>query len=181
MTPSTPTTRVCGLDLAIGATGVCLPDGTTLTVKPKGQGDDRLTEIRDRIAELITVEDRLARVVVLEDVPANMKGAAGKVIPMLHGAVRAMLSDSCVPYVVIPPSTLKAYATGKGNADKTAMAMAAYKRAGIEFGDDNQCDAWWLRAAGLDHLGQSEFVMPTAHRERLAKVQWPPADEGGAA
>jgi hypothetical protein len=53
------------------------------------------------------------------------------------------------------------------------MAMAAYKRAGREFADDNQCDAWWLRAAALDHYGQPEFDLPKVQRERLAKVVWP--------
>jgi hypothetical protein len=76
--------------------------------------------------------------------------------------------------VLITPATLKAYATGKGNGDKTAMAMAALKRADREFGDDNQCDAWWLRAAGLDWYGQPEFALPKVQRDReaaLAKVR----------
>lgn len=164
--------RICGLDLAIGATGICLPDGTVATIKPSSKGDARLTEIRDRIAQLHD-GDHASDLVVLEDVPATMKGAAGKIIPMLHGSVRAMLLDAGVPYAVIPPSTLKAYATGKGNADKTAMAIAALKRAGREFGDDNQCDAWWLRAAGLDWYEQPEFTLPQAQRDRLTKIAWP--------
>lgn len=167
-----PRAAVLGLDLAIGATGVCLPNGHAATIKPKLAGDARLNEIRDKIAALL-YDPTPTTLVVLEDVPATMKGAAGKVIPMLHGAVRAMLLDALVPYVVISPSTLKAYATGKGNADKTAMAIAALKRAGREFGDDNQCDAWWLRAAGLDHLGAPEFALPQAQRNRLAVVEWP--------
>jgi Holliday junction resolvasome RuvABC endonuclease subunit len=160
-------------DLSIGATGICLADGRTLTVKPKTKGDDRLTEIRDHITTALTGTGELVDLVVMEDVPATMKGAAGKVIPMLHGTVRAMLLDIGMPYVVISPATLKAFATGKGNADKTAMAIAALKRAGREFGDDNQCDAWWLRTAGLDWYGQAEFTLPAAQRERLGKVAWP--------
>ncbi|MFC8515531.1 Holliday junction endonuclease [Streptomyces sp. NPDC057257] len=165
--------RVCGLDLAIGATGICLPNGTASTIKPALKEDARLVEIRNKIGALIG--DHPTDLIVLEDVPATMKGAAGKVIPMLHGAVRAVLLDLGLPYIVIPPSTLKAYATGKGNADKTAMAIAALKRAEREFADDNQCDAWWLRAAGLDWYGQPEFDLPKVQRERLAKANWPEA------
>lgn len=163
--------QITGLDLAIGATGICLPNGTAATIKPALKEDARLTEIRNKIGALLG--DNPTDIVVLEDVPATMKGAAGKVIPMLHGAVRAMLLDIGLPYVVVPPSTLKAYATGKGNADKTAMAMAAYKRSTREFADDNQTDAAWLRWAGLDHYGQPEFTLPQAQRDRLAKVAWP--------
>lgn len=177
-TPSRPL-KVCGLDLSIGATGICFPDGTAATIKPTLKEDARLTEIRNRVAQLHD-EHHATDVVVLEDVPATMKGAAGKIIPMLHGAVRAMLIDAGMPYVVIPPATLKAYATGKGNADKTAMAIAALKRAGREFADDNQCDAWWLRAAALDHYGQPEFELPKVQRERLAKVTWPDLAEAVA-
>ncbi|MFE6488341.1 Holliday junction endonuclease [Streptomyces sp. NPDC057757] len=168
-----PALRILGLDLSIGATGICLADGRTLTVKPKAKGDARLNEIRGHIGASITATGEPVELVVMEDVPSTMQGAAGKVIPMLHGTVRAMLLDIGLPYVVIAPATLKAYATGKGNADKTAMAMAAYKRAEIEFGDDNQCDAWWLRAAGLDWYGQPEFTLPQAQRERLTKAVWP--------
>jgi Holliday junction resolvasome RuvABC endonuclease subunit len=176
-TAAGPRPRIAGLDLAIGATGLCVTDGTAVTFKPAAKGDDRLAEIRDRIGcALVTHAD----LVVLEDVPATMKGAAGKVIPMLHGAVRAMLLDAGLPYVVVPPSTLKAYATGKGNADKTAMAIAALKRAGREFGDDNQCDAWWLRAAGLDWYDAAEFALPQAQRDRLNKVTWPELAEVAA-
>jgi Holliday junction resolvasome RuvABC endonuclease subunit len=163
--------QITGLDLAIGATGICLPNGTAATIKPALKEDARLTEIRNKIGALLA--DHPTDVVVLEDVPATMKGAAGKVIPMLHGAVRAMLLDIGLPYVVVPPSTLKAFATGKGNADKTAMAIAALKRSGREFADDNQVDAAWLRWAGLDWYGQPEFALPQAQRERLTKVAWP--------
>lgn len=167
------TLRVLGLDLAIGATGICLADGRTITVKPKTKGDARLNEIRGHIGASLTAVGEVVDLVVMEDVPATMQGAAGKVIPILHGAVRAMLLDIGLPYVTVAPATLKAYATGKGNADKTAMAMAAYKRAEVEFGDDNQCDAWWLRAAGLDWYDAPEFTLPQAQRERLVKVAWP--------
>jgi Holliday junction resolvasome RuvABC endonuclease subunit len=160
--------RILGLDLSMTATGVCLPDGTThtITTRPK-DGDQRLHAISEALYKLTVAGIDLA---VIEDLPTHAKSAG--ITGMVHGAARVALIKAGVPYVLITPATLKAYATGKGNADKTAMAMAAFKRAGREFGDDNQCDAWWLRAAGLDWYGQPEFVLPQAQRIRLAKVQW---------
>ncbi|GAA1765776.1 hypothetical protein [Streptomonospora arabica] len=159
--------RVLGLDLSVTASGVARDDGATETIKPKRQGDQRLTEIRKIVgdvtggAELVVIEDFVVR------------SAASSITGMVHGAVRELLLSRGIPYAVIAPATLKAFATGKGNGDKTAMAMAAYKRAEREFADDNQCDAWWLRQAGLHHLGRPEFSLPADQVARLDKVAWP--------
>ena len=162
--------RVLALDLSITATGICLPDGTTGTIKtnPK-DGDRRLHRITDVIGSALT--DHGCDLVVIEG--PVVRSSAAVTIGMVHGAVRLRLIDSDTPYVLITPATLKAYATGRGNADKTAMAVAALKRTGCEFGDDNQCDAAWLRWAALDWYGQPEFDLPKAQRDRLAKVVWP--------
>lgn len=167
--------RVLGLDLSMTATGMCLPDGTTRTIKTRQKdGDKRLTHI---VTEIIAA--RLAALgidlVVMEEAPPGLKGPAIKAIHMVHGAVRVHLIKEGIPYALINPTTLKIYATGKSAADKTAMTMAAYKRAGIEFADDNQCDAYWLRAAGLDRAGHPLFPMPQAQRVALDKASWPQA------
>lgn len=170
--------RILALDLSITATGMCLPNGTTATIKTKAtDGDRRLQTIVDHVGVALgegpdDIGDGVD-LVVMEEAPPGLKGPAIKAIHMVHGAVRLRLIDFGTPYVVINPTTLKAYATGSTSADKTAMAMAAYKRTGREFADDNQCDAFWLRAAGLDWYEQPEFEVPKAQRERLAKVTWP--------
>jgi len=138
--------RIMGLDPSMSSTGIALPGNETLALKPRGTGDDRLVYITDHVL----LSARTARVdfVVCEDVPSRMIGAAGKVIPMLHGAIRLDLIRAGIPYMVLSPSTLKKFATGKGTADKTAMALAALKRFGQEFGTSDECDAAWLRWAG---------------------------------
>lgn len=163
--------RIMGLDLSITATGVCRPDRTTYTIKTKAADRDaRITVIRDRIAEELWDVD----LVVLEDFPARLQAAAAKAIGITHGSVRQVLMDFGVPYVVVPPSTLKSYATDNGGCDKAAMILAAYKRGGVEFTDDNQCDAWWLQVAGMDRTGDPPFVLPQIQRDRLDKLDWSP-------
>ncbi|MBV2366947.1 RuvC family protein [Streptomonospora nanhaiensis] len=172
------TPRVIGLDLSMTATGIAHADGATTTVKPASSGDHRLNEIRSAVHQAAGGLPRgnrgIARWVdlaVIEDLPTHARAAG--ITGMVHGAVRSLLTECGVAYVVVPPATLKAFATGKGNADKTAMAIAALKRVGAEFADDNQCDAWWLRQAGLHHLGAPEFPLPSAQAARLDKVTWP--------
>lgn len=161
------TPRVLALDLSITATGICLPDGTTHTVTTRDKGDWRLVAIRHAVRQATGALD----LAVIEDLPTHAKSAG--ITGMVHGAVRTVLLDEGIPYVLVTPATLKAFATGKGNADKTAMAIAALKRAGREFPDDNQCDAAWLRWAALDWYDAPEFTLPQVQRDRLAKVTWP--------
>lgn len=163
------TLKVIGLDLSLTASGVCLADGTTHTIKTNAKdGDRRLLHIGHTIANALAPGADLA---VVEDLPIHAKSAG--ITGMVHGVARAALLEAGVPYVLVSPATLKKYATGRGNGDKTPMAIAALKRAGREFPDDNQVDAFWLRHAGLDALGQPEIAMPADQRAALDKVTWP--------
>ncbi|RPK76388.1 Holliday junction resolvase [Streptomyces sp. ADI97-07] len=167
--------RVIGLDLSLTSTGVCLPDGNTFRIKTRQKdGDRRLLAIRGSIrAALATHRPHLA---VVEDLP--MHAMAAGLTAKVHGVVLCELLDAGVPYAYVVPATLKSFAADHGNADKARMAAAAYLAAGVKFGDDkggDQCDAWWLRAAGHDGCGQPLFGMPQAQRDRLLKVDWPEA------
>lgn len=164
---TTATPSVVGLDLSITATGIAKRDGSTFTVKTNATGDRRLVVIRDNVGLAAGGCD----LVVIEDLPTHAKSAG--ITGMVHGAVRASLIEWGIRYVLITPASVKKYATGKGNCGKPEMAVAAFKRAEVEFADDNQCDAWWLRAMALDHLGHALADMPKAHRDALAAVDWP--------
>jgi Holliday junction resolvasome RuvABC endonuclease subunit len=171
-----PRPLVIGLDLSLTGTGIAYRDGSASTVKTRpADGDRRLLAIAEAVRIAVGGADTglgpAVDLAVLEDLPKHAMAAG--ITGMVHGVVRAVLLEASVPYALIAPATLKAFATGKGSGDKTPMAMAAYKRAGREFGDDNQCDAWWLRAAGLDWLGAPEFALPQTQRDRLAKAKWP--------
>lgn len=178
-TPDTP--RVIGLDLSITAAGIARANGTTTTIRPRSGGDARLVEIRDAVYAAaggcppgVRGVHWWVDLAVIEDLPTHAKSAG--VTGMVHGVVRALLVERRIPYALVSPATLKAFATGKGNGDKTAMAMAAFKRAHREFPGDtggNECDAWWLRMAGLQHLGVPEVDLPAAQVARLDKVTWP--------
>lgn len=106
-------------------------------------------------------------------------GARGRAVFDIGGigwVVRVMLYEGGVPFVEIPPSVLKRYATGRGNADKQAMQMAAVKRLGYDDDkpDDNCVDALWLRALAMDRYGHPVCTVPKAQREgSIAAVDWP--------
>ncbi|WP_413102267.1 hypothetical protein [Streptomyces sp. Inha503] len=168
-----PAPRTIGLDLSLTSTGICLTSGSTCRIKTRQKdGDRRLNLIRDLVRAAIR-EER-PQLAVIEDLPRHGKGAG--IVAMVHGVVRAELVDAHVPYALVVPATLKAFACDHGSADKARMAAAAYLAAGAEFLEDpggDQCDAWWLRAAGLDWYGQPLFGLPEKQRARLSKVRWP--------
>ena len=59
--------------------------------------------------------------------------------------------------LVVPPMTLKKYATGKGTSKKQEMLLQMYKRWGVEFNDDNAADSYALaRLASGNTLGAVE-------------------------
>lgn len=165
--------EILGLDLAIGTSGACLPDGSTHHWSSRGTGDERLNEQRD-YCRLLWRNSR-ARVVVMEDIQGNLKGAAAKVIPMLHGAVRSALWDDGIPYTVVNAQTLKVFAVGKGGrgSDKKAMMGAAMETAGRWFTDDNECDAWWLWLMGQFHWEQAPTLKAPIEGPRLAALSVP--------
>lgn len=54
--------------------------------------------------------------------------------------------------LVVPPTSLKKFVTGKGNAKKNEMLLGVYKKWGQSFADDNQADAFALEMFGLAYL-----------------------------
>ncbi len=171
------TPRVIGLDLSLTATGIATWDGRpTSTIRTlASDGDQRLRSIMVtvRADAWDYINSEPIELAVIEDLPTHAHGAG--ITGMVHGAVRVALIERGVPYALIPPATLKKYATGRGNATKPDMRMALFQRAGLDLRDDNQVDAWWLRAAGLDVLGHPLVDLPKAQREALTKVSWPAA------
>jgi Holliday junction resolvasome RuvABC endonuclease subunit len=159
--------RVVGLDLSMTATGIADHLGVTWTVKTRRVGDERLVEI----VQVVNVATSGVDLAVIEEAPPGLKGPAIKAIHMVHGAVRLGLLDRRTRYIVVNPTTLKAFATGKSSADKTAMAMALFKRTGKELGSADEVDAWWLRAAGLELLGEPVVQLPVAQVAALDKVR----------
>lgn len=165
--------RVLALDLSLTATGVALPDGTTDRLSaPHGAAEplERLTWLRDQVMRRVLAGVDL---VVLEGFSYGSKGSTVDQIYGLGWLIRVALHDHGITYVTVPPSSVKKYATGSGNAKKPDMRMELFKRMSIDEKDDNKVDALWLQAMALDAYGHRVLPMPQVNREALSKVDWP--------
>lgn len=168
------TPLVIGLDLSLAATGIAVPHSTdpgtvTILTSPRTHVCARLEAIRERIDTFRSGLE--VDLWVIEDLPKHV-AHGGPELGMVHGVVRtALWPDERV--LLVPPATLKTYATGKGNARKDDIRMAIYQRYGVDIGDNNQADAFVLRAIGLDLLGHPLVELPQTHRRALDKLALP--------
>lgn len=166
--------KVIGLDLSITASGVAHSDGRLTTIAPRAtMKDRRLAVIKGVITRM--VRDEGPDLAVIEDLPTHAHSAG--ITGMVHGVARYALIETGCPYALVTPAALKKFATGRGNANKSDMRMALFKRTDADVGDDNQVDAAWLRYAGLHALGQPAFALPKIHTAGLEKVAWPAMEE----
>lgn len=161
--------RVVGLDLSLSSTGVAHADGTSRLLKPDDlEGMDRIGWITEQIGVGIEPVSSGLELVMIEApviVAAHISKALETVY--LNGVVRWHLWDVEVPYLDVPPGTLKVYATGNGKATKTEMVVAARDRLGYEGKSDDESDALWLRALGWALLGVPLVELPKTHTRAL--------------
>ena len=73
--------------------------------------------------------------------------------------VRALLADYKILFFLCAPTTLKRFATGKGNSEKDHMILAAYKEYDIDGIDNNIADALFLSKIGFAILGGKGFTL----------------------
>jgi crossover junction endodeoxyribonuclease RuvC len=183
-TPAAPV--VIGLDLSLTATGYAGPDGTKV-IKSTGHKDDTLAQRADRLAGLCehifgALDGWQADLVVIEAPSIGQaRGSSGNVHDRsgLWWLIVGRLFETRTPVVEVPPGSLKKYVSGNGSLKKNAISMHVLKRFGVEIEDDNEADAFVLRAIGLDLLGHALVQLPVVHRAALEKLPRP-AVRGGA-
>lgn len=79
---------------------------------------------------------------------ANMAFSVGE----LGGVLKLLFHSRKLPVLIVPPTSLKMFATGKGNADKDQMRVAMGKHRGKFFKSDDEADAYALLQFGRAFL-----------------------------
>jgi len=169
---------VLGLDTSLTSTGVCAFIGGEfvsshrITTKAKSHGLERLRAIREEIIK----HARTADLVVMEGPSFGSRGRGQHDRAGLWWMTLDALEALNIPTAIAPPTTVKKYATGKGNSDKDHVIGEAYKRFERFSGNNDEADALWLAAMGNDYLIQ-ESVVPSTNRVALNGVEWPFDDD----
>lgn len=151
---------VVGLDLSLRSTGICYASGELALVKPEDlRGMERVEYVLDAVRLACDCWESAPDLVVIEGYTYNTTKSA-HVLGELGGVVRHWLWSEAIPYCVVAPGSLKKYATGRGDAKKTPMVVAARERLGILTEEDDEADALWLRAVGRELLGAPLVQLP---------------------
>jgi crossover junction endodeoxyribonuclease RuvC len=69
----------------------------------------------------------------------------------LGGVLRLAAHDCRLTTIIVPPNTLKQFATGKGNVGKGVIIKEAFRRWDIDVSDDNEADASVLSLMASAH------------------------------
>ena len=166
--------NVVGLDLSLTATGIAAA-GVADVLRPKGlTGPERLAWLCDRVDAIVKLHN--AALVVVEGYAYGRQNTAHQ-LGELGGVIRLALWEAGIPYVDVPPSTLKKYATGRGNAGKEEVLAAAIRRLGYQGHDNNEADALWLRALGCAAYGAPLADLPKLHASVVDGLDWPEIGE----
>ena len=168
----TTTPRILALDLSLVRTGVCRPDGMTNCITTGSlRGLPRIDAIVRNVHELCRQE--AAELLVLEGYSFGSKGRAVFDVGELGGCVRLLLYRLGIPFVDVPPATLKKFATGKGNCGKDEMIAAAIRRFRFPGCENNEADAFLLWCMACHAYGAAVSSVPQVQAEALRKVTWP--------
>lgn len=137
-------TGVC----VMGANGGVSYSGTwVLTPRPKDRWGHRFLAFRTQLEEMLGQPPRID-VIAYENVCRHKATDAAHIYGGLLAVLEMVALSWDLPTAPLAVAVIKRTATGRGNADKTAMAVRASRKwPGIDILDDNQADALWIAEA----------------------------------
>lgn len=159
---------VVGLDISLRRSGASIfyPDGSFMTkgisVDPSLDYPIRLRAMVRGIFNCVAPGDR----VFIESYAFSANMNSLTVLAEVTGIIKYVIWNFQKTWpVAIPPSTIKKWTTGKGNAKKEDIKLALYKKYGLEFETSDEADAYALGDLGW-HL-----VYPDRPRRKLIGVE----------
>jgi Holliday junction resolvasome RuvABC endonuclease subunit len=153
-----------GIDPSLVSTGVCMIyrggcDAFTLRPHKSLKGEARLAWFADEFSLLL--RKHTFRNAAIEGYSFGSKGASFNIGE--HGGVlRLALFRQGASWAVVPPQTLKKFATGSGTADKEAVSKELFKRFGVDLIQNDAVDAAGLALFAMALDGHSSSMGLTA-------------------
>lgn len=170
-----------GVDLSLTGTGVIvLRNGEIIheeLIKSKSTKTyvDEVRRIQQIVQSIITIAGGYSpQLVVIEGLAFMARNTTALVqLAGLNYLLRAALVGQGIPFVIVAPSTLKKFVTGKGSGPKDVMMLETFKRWGVTLVDNNVCDAYGLAKTGeaLIRTDRKELTKPQQEVIKLLTQQ----------
>jgi len=110
----------------------------TLNIKRDESSGMRMVRFKAKLMEVIESE-RINLVTFERSAGQNQSSVITQ--SELHGVLKLLLEELGIEYRAYSASEIKKFATGKGNANKAAMVLAAQNNYGYQGVNDNEADA----------------------------------------
>ena len=165
MPATVPVPAILGIDASLRGTGLCFLSAKHAILKncspasvlkeEKLTGVHRLRSLQARLGLWLDDYEVTGGTCSAAIIEGYAFGASGRLaqIGEWGGVLRMELSDRGIPIYEMNLQHLKQFVTGKGNSQKNEMMLGVYKKFGMEFDDDDECDAFALALAGHVALG----------------------------
>ena len=159
--------RLIGIDPSLTSTGFAYTDKNgdihTGRILPKNmRGPERLYFIKYHVGKLLDDLFGLlggpVQSIIYEDYAMGGKTNKGRLFSIgeLGGVLKTLAWERGMDVLLVPPSSLKLFATGKGNADKEEVMDAIAKRYSYSVTQNDEADAFILMKMGqLYYSGRS--------------------------
>lgn len=174
--------RILGIDPSLVRTGVAVIDNPPTTahagiIESTGHRGDSLTD-RDTRLEHITAavldhRTPTTALAVIESGAFSRVGGSNWDRAGLWWRIVTRLHHHDIPVVAVPPTVLKKWATGRGNADKSDVAVAVARLwPDVDAPSNDAWDALALATIAAQHLG---WPVPARahHAGSLTRIDWP--------
>jgi len=145
--------NILGIDPSLNATGVVILNfiddnekdfeivkSDLIKCTPKMGDLGRLSFINDQIINIIS--DNEIENIAMEGLSFGARGRAMLQLAGLNYILQLSFKKLDVNYEIIPPTVMKKFVVGKGNAPKDQVMLKAFRKWKVDFDDNNICDAF---------------------------------------
>jgi len=144
--------KVVGLDLSTRSIGIGLAsqDGVCAYLyKPESSKLSTIVSGTLMSIERIIPKDKISAIFI-ENYAFGMFGktASGTKLAEVGGGVKYVFEIIKIPVYMVAPTSIKKFATGRGNAKKDEIRLAVYKKYGLEYETSDECDALMIADFG---------------------------------
>lgn len=163
-----------GIDPSLNATGLAWvdTDGTLSTHRIEVKSlrrTSRLVYVREALRPYLEGKS----LAVYEDYAFGAKGSSVFQIGEMGGVLKTLCYDMGLDVLLVPPSSLKMFIAGKGNADKDGVAAAIEDKYGMVFRNSDEADAFALLKLGQAYCDKRiKRAYPEKVRDSLDKCEW---------